>query len=134
MEHPRPFSLPDRDSAASPALRQWFAPLALAETEAAAFAYLDPQWRLSGMRHTRSLSALSVTIPIRAVIADLLALGCPAMVMAHNHPSGIGMPSEGDRILTKRLARAVDAIGVRLLDHVILTRSGITSFRALGLL
>ncbi len=54
--------------------------------------------------------------------------------MAHNHPSGDAAPSDLDRALTKRLARALDALGVQLFDHLVIAGDRITSFRALGLL
>lgn len=41
------------------------------------------------------------------------------MVVCHNHPSGISLPSEADRTLTQRLTEALDLIEVRVLDHFI---------------
>lgn len=119
------------DLAAAHAL---FAPLAAEPVEVAGFAYLDPQWRLLGLRHTRSASTLALDVPMRAVATDVLALDCAAVVMAHNHPSGDASPSAADRALTKRLARALDALGVQLFDHLVLAGERVTSFRALGLL
>ena len=51
-----------------------------------------------------------------------------AMVMAHNHPSGDPTPSEADRALTRRLARALDALDMRLLDHLVLAGDGSPAF------
>jgi DNA repair protein RadC len=119
------------DAAAAHAL---FAPLAAERVEVAAFAYLDPEWRLLGLRHARSGGATAIDVPLRAVATDVLALDCAAVVMAHNHPSGDAAPSAADRALTKRLARALDALDVQLADHFILAGARITSFRALGLL
>ena len=48
--------------------------------------------------------------------------------------SGDASPSAADRALTKRLARALDALGVQLFDHLVLAGERVTSFRALGLL
>jgi DNA repair protein RadC len=118
------------DAAAAHAL---FAPLAAERVEVAAFAYLDPEWRLLGLRHARSAAA-AIDVPMRAVAIDVLALDCAAVVMAHNHPSGDAAPSAADRALTKRLARTLDALDVQLADHLILAGERVTSFRALGLL
>lgn len=111
-----------------------FAPLAVEPVEVAAFAYLDPEWRLLGMRHARSALATTIDVPMRAVATDVLVFDCARVVMAHNHPSGDAAPSAMDRALTKRLARALDALGVQLFDHLVLAGERVTSFRALGLL
>ena len=112
----------------------FFAPLAGERQESAAFVYLDAEQRVLGMRHTRSDEDDRLDLPIRAIAADALALDAQAVVMAHNHPSGDPTPSTADREATHRLARALDGIGIRLVDHLVITRAGVTSFRALGLL
>lgn len=119
------------DAAAARAL---FAPLAAERVEVAAFAYLDPEWRLLGLRHARSAAAAAIDVPLRAVATDVLALDCARVVMAHNHPSGDAAPSAADRALTKRLAQALDALDVQLFDHLVIAGERVTSFRALGLL
>lgn len=130
MVSPRPFT----DDTALDAARALFAPLADAAEEVAAFAYLDPEWRLLGMRHVCSDRRDMVTIPLRAVVADALAFDCAAVMMAHNHPSGDPSPSDADYILTRKLARGLDLVDVQLVDHLVLARGGSESFRALGLL
>ena len=112
----------------------FFAPLAGLHEESAAFVYLDTEQRVLGMRHTRSDAHDRLDMPIRAIAADALALDAKAVVMAHNHPSGDATPSAADREATRMLARALDGLGIRLLDHLVVTRSGVSSFRALGLL
>ena len=126
MEPPR---IADADAAAL-----LFAALADEEVEVLAFAYLGASQNLLGLRHVRSESRDRLDLPIRDVAADALAFGAAAVVMAHNHPSGDATPSRADRDATRMLARALDPLGVRLLDHLIMTRGGVTSFRALGLL
>jgi DNA repair protein RadC len=120
-----------RDAAAA---RVLFAALAEERLEVAAFAYLGEDRRLLGLRHSRSASPHTHELPIRDVAADALAFGADALVMAHNHPSGDATPSRADRDATCRLARALDALGVRLIDHLVIARGETTSFRALGLL
>jgi DNA repair protein RadC len=111
-----------------------FAGLADEAVEVAAFAYLDRDQRLLGLRHTRPGRRDWLDLPIREVAADALAFDASAVVMAHNHPSGDPTPSVADREATRQLARALKALEVRLLDHLILAARGVTSFRALGLL
>jgi DNA repair protein RadC len=119
------------DPAAAEAL---FAPLAREVVEVAAFAYLDADQRLLGIRHARSVSVDTLELPVRDVAADALAFGARGMVMAHNHPGGDPTPSNADRDATRLLARALDPLGVRLLDHLVIAEGGTVSFRSLGLL
>ncbi|MDT8759824.1 DNA repair protein [Sphingomonas psychrotolerans] len=99
-----------------------------------AFAYLGTDQRVLGMRHARSKSVDRLVLPIRDVAADALAFGAAAVVMAHNHPSGDPAPSVADLEATRLLARALGTFDIRLVDHLIVARDGITSFRQLGLL
>ena len=119
------------DPAAAGAL---FAGLALEKAEVAAFAYLGGDQRLLGLRHARAELPDRIELPIRAIVADVLALDALAVVMAHNHPSGDPTPSAADREVTRMLARALSPLGVRLVDHLVLAKGGSTSFCALGLL
>lgn len=111
-----------------------FAPIARNATEVAVFAYLDADGRLLGLRHLPSLSAGTIEVPVRAVASDALAFRARQVVMAHNHPSGDAEPSGDDLITTRRLARALDALGVRLVEHLVLAGDRVTSFRERGLL
>jgi DNA repair protein RadC len=56
------------------------------------------------------------------------------VILYHNHPSGDPAPSREDREFTRRLAAASEAVGVRLLDHIVVGREACVSFREAGLL
>ncbi len=56
------------------------------------------------------------------------------LILYHNHPSGDPSPSREDREFTRRVAAAAEALGVRLVDHVVVGRDGCVSFREAGLL
>jgi DNA repair protein RadC len=111
-----------------------FAPLAGEETEVAAFVYLGEGQRLLGIRHARSASRDTLDLPIREIVGDALAYGALGVVMAHNHPGGDPTPSPADREVTRRLALALEPLGVRLIDHLVIAEGGVVSFRRLGLL
>lgn len=111
-----------------------FASLADEVTEVAAFAYLARDQRLLGLRHCRSAHIDMLELPIRTIATDALAFGADAVVMAHNHPSGDATPSTADREATRMLARALATLEIRLLDHLVVTRNRISSFRCLLLL
>jgi DNA repair protein RadC len=70
----------------------------------------------------------------REIMRRALEVGATALILAHNHPSGDSHPSEGDIRATQRVAEAAQALDIRVHDHVILARSGWSSFRTLGLL
>ena len=70
----------------------------------------------------------------REIMRRSLEVGATALILAHNHPSGDPSPSHGDIEATRRVADAGNALGIAIHDHVIVARSGWTSFRALGLL
>jgi DNA repair protein RadC len=60
-------------------------------------------------------------IPVRDVLALVLAAGGTAFGVAHNHPTGRVEPSKPDRLATARLAAGAEAVGLRFLDHVVVT-------------
>lgn len=124
-----PRRIADLDSAVA-----LFADLQEEAAEVAAFAYLGGDQRLLALRHARIGSIDRLELPFRDIVADVLALGPRAVVMAHNHPSGDPTPSTADRETTRTLARMLDPLGVRLVDHLVVATRGTTSFRALGLL
>ena len=111
-----------------------FANLARQPREQLGFAYLDPKWRLLGLRYTEPGSRYAALVPFRAVVSDVLKFDAAGLVMAHNHPRGDPTPSEADHAITRRLGRVLEAIDVRLLDHVILAGEKSASFRALSFL
>ncbi len=70
----------------------------------------------------------------REILRRALVGKAAAVILYHNHPSGDPTPSREDREFTRRLASAAEAVGVRLLDHIVVGREGCVSFREAGLL
>jgi len=70
----------------------------------------------------------------REILRRALVGKAAAVILYHNHPSGDPTPSREDREFTRRLAAASEAVGVRLLDHIVVGREGCVSFRESGLL
>jgi DNA repair protein RadC len=134
-QHPGMERLPDQPETRD---RDWarrlFAGVADEPREVVAFAYFGPEWRYLGMRHCASDAAGTATVPIREIMRDVLSLDAQLVLMAHNHPSGDHRPSADDLAVTARLSRTLDAIGVRLVDHLILGADGCTSLRDEGYL
>ena len=70
----------------------------------------------------------------REIMTRALEVGAAALIIAHNHPSGLAEPSMCDRQSTRRVRDAGYILGVAVLDHLIVTRSGYFSFREADLL
>jgi DNA repair protein RadC len=69
----------------------------------------------------------------REVVREVLSANAAAVILFHNHPSGISEPSRADELVTSRLREALQLIDVRVLDHIIVGES-ICSFAERGLL
>ena len=85
----------------------------------------------TGERLLHNVIAHRVTQEMRLALAAL-ALNAAALIVYHNHPSGVPEPSSADRILTRRLHAACELVELRLLDHVVVATEGIVSFAARG--
>ncbi|PIW86273.1 MAG: hypothetical protein COZ95_00105, partial [Nitrospirae bacterium CG_4_8_14_3_um_filter_50_41] len=68
------------------------------------------------------------------VFADVIADRAAAVIFAHNHPSGELQPSEADSRVHDQLTEAAKILGIRVLDHLIVTRKGYYSFQEAGLI
>ena len=70
----------------------------------------------------------------REVFKDALAHSASSIMLVHNHPSDDPEPSDEDIVVTRRMVEAGRLMGIDVLDHIIITRTGYTSFREKGLL
>ena len=76
----------------------------------------------------------SAAVYPREVVKAALNCNAAAVILAHNHPSGIAEPSSADRLLTDRLQAALATIDVQLLDHMVVGQGVVISFAERGLL
>jgi DNA repair protein RadC len=72
------------------------------------------------------------TVYPREVVKRALELNAAAVIVTHQHPSGISEPSEADRAITTRLSKALALVEVRMLDHVVLGADGVVSLAQRG--
>ncbi len=70
----------------------------------------------------------------REVVRTALAHGAAAVVLVHNHPSGVAEPSRADVRITARLKAALELVDVRVLDHLVVGDAEVTSLAERGLL
>jgi DNA repair protein RadC len=75
-----------------------------------------------------------VSVPPRVVVQRALLCNASAVIIAHQHPSGVNEPSDADRAITKTLRDVLASIDVRLLDHLIIGQGKPFSFAENGLL
>src|SRR5688572_14648031 len=108
--------------------------MALLPTERLRVLFLNSSNRLlHDETHTHGSVSETPVYP-REIMRRALEVGATALILAHNHPSGDPTPSRGDVEATRRIAEAGRALDICIHDHVIVARSGWSSFRALGLL
>ena len=89
--------------------------------------YLDTHYQVV---HDETLSIGTIDanlIHAREVFRPAIAHAAAAVVLVHNHPSGIVTPSEADRVVTLQIAAAGKILGIDLIDHVVVTDEGFAS-------
>jgi DNA repair protein RadC len=64
-------------------------------------------------------SVNTTEVSVRKVVEAALAVNATSVLLAHNHPSGIAVPSMEDIVTTRRMAMALDAVGIPLEDHIV---------------
>lgn len=76
----------------------------------------------------------STVVYPRDIAAEALRCQASGIILIHNHPSGVTEPSRSDRVFTKQIRDALRPLDIRLLDHLIVSRSDVYSFLDHGLL
>jgi DNA repair protein RadC len=126
-----------RDVLASPgAVRDWLR-LRLAALPHETFwaLWLDAQNRLLAAEELFRGSLTQTSVYPREVVKRALACNAAAVILAHNHPSGVAEPSHADEALTRALREALALVDVRLLDHFVVAGAAAPlSFAERGLL
>jgi len=70
----------------------------------------------------------------REVVKEALSINAAAVILAHNHPSGVAEPSQADERITRRLKAALELVDIRLLDHLVVGAGKATSMASRGLM
>lgn len=94
--------------------------------------FLDSQHRLISCEELFQGSIDHCSVHPREVALRALQLHASAVILAHNHPSGVSEPSASDRQITQRLQRALDLLDVRVLDHLVIGEGAPISFAERG--
>jgi DNA repair protein RadC len=129
-------TLRDRPVFESPTAVKHYLQLQLAQLAREVFAvlFLDHQQRLLAFETLFQGTLSQTSVYPREVVQRALALNASAVILAHNHPSGVAEPSRADEFLTQSLKQALALVDVRVIDHIVVGAGSTVSFAERGLL
>ena len=124
------------DALASPAAVRDYLRLALAGKAYEVFCvvFLDTQHRVLAVEELFRGTLTQTSVYPREVVKRALAHNAAALILAHNHPSGLAEPSRADETLTQALKSALALVDVNIIDHFIVGNGYAMSFAERGLL
>lgn len=110
------------------------ASMAYGQTEQFRVLFLDKRNRVIADETQQQGTVDHTPVYPREVAKRALELGASALILVHNHPSGDPTPSQADIDMTGKIAKAGEALGIAVHDHLVIGRAEHTSFREQGLL
>jgi DNA repair protein RadC len=96
--------------------------------------YLDKRHRLIACDEMFRGTIDGASVHPREVVKNALRHNAAAIVLCHNHPSGVAEPSHADELITQRLKSALELVDIRVIDHVIVSAGDAISFAERGLI
>lgn len=102
------------------------------EHEVFAMVLLDAQHRIIRFHELFRGTVSASSVYPREVVKTALAHNAVALILAHNHPSGIPTPSQADIQCTEHLKTALSLVDIKVLDHIVVGREGCYSFAEHG--
>lgn len=110
------------------------AELQLEEREVFACVFLDNRHRVIEFNRLFFGTIDAASVYPREVIKAALKVNAAAVILAHNHPSGVAEPSQSDQLITRRIREALELVDIRLLDHFIVGGTTCVSLASRGML
>ena len=95
---------------------------------------LDAKGRLLSCRKVCEGDAAALGVNLRKIVENAILSNAVLVALAHNHPSGVALPSHEDKIATLQIRDALEAVNVTLADHIIVADDDYVSLRQEGLL
>lgn len=95
---------------------------------------LDGKGKLLACRRLGEGSASAVNLDIRKIVQNAITFCASSVILAHNHPSGVALPSQADQGATLRARAALESVDVRLEDHIVVADGEFVSFAESGYL
>jgi DNA repair protein RadC len=96
--------------------------------------FLDNRHRVIALEEMFRGTIDGASVHPREVVKRALAHNSAAVILAHNHPSGVAEPSQADELITQRLKDALGLVDIRVLDHLIVGSGRVVSLAERGLL
>ena len=96
--------------------------------------YLDNRHRVVKFSELFRGTIDGTSVYPREIVKEALFCNAAAVILAHNHPSGVAEPSQADERITRRVKTALELIDIRLLDHIIIGGRTATSCASRGIL
>ena len=96
--------------------------------------YLDKRHRLIQFEELFRGTIDGASVHPREIVKLALQRNCAAVIIAHNHPSGVAEPSQADEMITQRVKEALALVDIRLLDHIIVGDGACVSLAERGLI
>lgn len=96
--------------------------------------FLDCRNRVLGFEEIFHGTLDSAMVYPREIVRRAMERNAAAVILAHNHPSGVAEPSQADHLITERIRKALELIDVRVLDHFIVGDNRCASLARLGAL
>ena len=97
-------------------------------------ACLDGKGKLLSCRCITKGTVTSSPLQVRQVVENALYSGADSVLLAHNHPSGVALPSQADVVVTRQVREALAPLGIVLRDHIIVADRDYVSMAESGLL
>lgn len=94
---------------------------------------LDAKCKALGCTEVGRGSVNSAGLSVRRIVETALAVNATSVVLAHNHPSGLAIPSAEDVVTTRRVAMALQAVGIYLADHIVVAEDDFVSLMESGM-
>ncbi len=129
-------SLPTGQAIRSPADTEAFLTAKLRDLPHELFCclYLDNRHRIIHFEELFRGTIDGTSVYPREVVKQSLSVNAAAIILAHNHPSGVAEPSQADERITRRIKAALELVDIRLLDHLIIGDGTTTSLASRGIL
>ena len=102
--------------------------------EVFAIIYIDKRHRFIAAQDLFRGTLDGANVHPREDVIEALKHQAAAVILAHNHPSGVAEPSQADELITKRLRDALSLVDIRVLDHIIVANNSTVSFAERGIL
>jgi DNA repair protein RadC len=96
--------------------------------------YLDNRHRIISFEELFRGTIDGTSVYPREVVKQALSANAAAVILAHNHPSGVAEPSQADERITRRLKAALELVDIRLLDHLVIGDGISTSLASRGMI